>query len=69
MQRARARNGRTGSISVARGGGGGGQGAVVPPSNNAFSEFCRYIWKFVGICKPTSMSFVYTDKILKEIAV
>ena len=31
-------------ISVARGGGGGeGRGP-----NNAFSEFCRYIWKFVG---------------------
>ena len=22
--------------------------------------FCRYIWKFVGTCKPTSMSFVPT---------
>ena len=29
------------TTSVARGGGGG---------NNAFSEFCRYIWKFVGTC-------------------
>ena len=32
------------SISVARGGAGG---AAAPP-NNAFSDFCRYIWKFVG---------------------
>ena len=32
--------------------------------NNAFSEFCRYIWNFVGTCKPTSMSFVPT-KFLK----
>ena len=31
-----------------------------PPPNNAFSEFCRYIWKFVATCKPTSMSFVPT---------
>ena len=41
-----------------RGGGGGGGG------NNAFSEFCRYILKFVGTCKPTRMSFVPT-KIVK----
>ena len=34
------------STSVARGGGGGGRG----PPNNALSEFCRYIWKFVGTC-------------------
>ena len=34
------------TTSVARGGGGGG-GA--PPPNNAFSEFCRYIWKFVAV--------------------
>ena len=34
------------AISVARGGFG----------------FCRYIWKFVGTCKPTSMSFC-TDKV------
>ena len=39
--------------SVARGRGGGG-------GNNGFSEFCRYIWKFVATCKPTSMSFVPT---------
>ena len=32
-------------ISVARGGGGA---IAPPPPNNAFSEFCRYIWKFVG---------------------
>ena len=39
--------------SVARGGGGGGGGQggnCPPPPNNAFSEFCRYIWKFVGTC-------------------
>ena len=46
-----------------------------PPPHNAFSEFCRYIWKFVGTCKPTNMSFVpakykkYTNQILKEIPV
>ena len=40
--------------------GGGGAGGQRPPSNNAFSEFCRYIWKFVGTCKPTSMPFVPT---------
>ena len=40
--------------SVAGGGGGGGQ---LPP-NNAFSEFCRYIWKFVGTYKPTSILHV-----------
>ena len=37
--------------------GGGGQfsGAIAPPPpNNAFSEFCRYISKFVATCKPTS---------------
>ena len=46
-------------ISVAR----GGQGAIVPPPpNNAISDFCRYIWKFVGTCKPTSMSLC-TDKV------
>ena len=45
------------TISVARGGGGG---HLPPPPNNAFSEFCRYIWKFVGTYKPTSMSFVPT---------
>ena len=38
------------------GGGGGGGGAIAP--NNAFSEYCRYIWKFVRTCQPTSMSFV-----------
>ena len=33
-------------ISVARE---GGRGAIAPPPpHNAFSEFCRYIWKFVG---------------------
>ena len=51
------------SISVARAqrGGGVGRGAIAPPPpNNALSEFCRYIWKFVGTCKPTSMSFVPT---------
>ena len=37
-------------------GGGGGQ----PPPHNVFSEFCRYISKFVATCKPTSMSFVPT---------
>ena len=42
------------TTSVAR----GGRRASPPP--NAFSEFCRYIWKFVGTCKPTSMSFVPT---------
>ena len=42
------------TTSVARGGG----GPAPPPPNNAFSEFCRYIWKSVGTCKPTSMSFV-----------
>ena len=47
-----------GTISVARGG--GGRQLPPPPPNNAFSEFCRYIWKFVGTCKPTSMSFVPT---------
>ena len=40
------------------GGGGGPGGTIAPPPNNAFSDFCRYIWKFVGTCKPTSMSFV-----------
>ena len=47
-----------------------------PPPNNAFLEFCRYIWKFVGTSKPTSLSFVPTEylkpstnKILKETAV
>ena len=34
------------TTSVARGGGGGQGGNCLP--NNAFSEFCRYIWKFVG---------------------
>ena len=54
------------ATSVARGGGGGagGQFHPPPPPNNAFSEFCRYIWEFVGTCKPTSMSFVPT-KFLK----
>ena len=41
--------------------GGGGGGAIAPPPNNAFSEFCRYICKCVGTCKPTSMSFVPTN--------
>ena len=31
-----------------------------PPQIMFFSEFCRYIWKFVATCKPTSMSFVPT---------
>ena len=45
--------------------GGGGRGATAPPPpNNAFSEFCRYIWKFVGTCKPTSMSFVPTKYLM-----
>ena len=63
-------------ISVARGGGGGCRGAIAPPPNKSFSEFCRYIWKFVGTCKPTSIVIILyrqsiwsTDKILKEIAV
>ena len=47
------------AISVAGGGGGAGRQSP-PPPNNAFSEFCRYIWKFVATCKPTSMSFVPT---------
>ena len=47
------------NTSVARGGGGGEGGGAIAP-NNAFSEFCRYIWKSVGTCKPTSMSFVPT---------
>ena len=38
-------------------GGGGG----LPPPHIAFSEFCRYIWKVVGTCNPTSMSFVPTQ--------
>ena len=48
------------NTSVARGGGGGGQGAIIPPPppNNAFLEFCRYICKFIGTCKPTSMSCI-----------
>ena len=46
------------AISVAGGGGQGGNSP--PPPNNAFSEFCRYISKFVATCKPTSMSFVPT---------
>ena len=50
--------------SVARGEGGRGGGNCPPPPNNAFSEFCRYIWKSVGTCKPTSISFVST-KFLK----
>ena len=45
-------------ISVARGGQGGQ--LPPPPPHNAFSEFCRYIWKFVGTCKPTSMLFAPT---------
>ena len=54
-----------GITSVARGGGrGGGGNCPPPPPNNAFSEFCRYIWKSVGTCKPTSMSFLPT-KFLK----
>ena len=38
----------------------GGRGAIAPPppSNNAFLEFCQYIWRFVGTCEPTSTSFV-----------
>ena len=48
--------------SVARGGGGGGN--FPPPPHNAFSEFCRYIWKFVGTCKPTSMPFVPTKYLM-----
>ena len=41
------------STSVARGGGGGGggcwqEGQLPPPPHNAFSEYCRYIWKSVG---------------------
>ena len=47
--------------SVARG---GGRGAFAPPPpHNTFSEFCRYIWEFVGTCKPTSMSFVPTKNL------
>ena len=57
-----------GGISVARGGGGGvgggAGGAAAPPPNNAFSDFCRYIWKFVGTCEPTSMSFVPTKYLM-----
>ena len=44
------------NTSVAREGPGGGGGGP----NNAISEFCRYIWQFVGTCKPASMSFVPT---------
>ena len=47
-------------ISVARGWGVGA--AIAPPPNNASSELCRYVWKFVGTSKPTSMSFV-PDKV------
>ena len=51
--------------SVARGGGGGvgGAGGAIappPPPNNAISEFCWYIWKFVGTCKADKHSFVPT---------
>ena len=44
-------------------GGGGAEGppfAPPPPPHNAFSEFCRFIWKFVGTWDPASMSFVPT---------
>ena len=51
------------SATSVAGGGGGGRGAIAHP-HNAFSEFCRYIWKSVGTCKSTSMSFVPT-KFLK----
>ena len=34
-----------------------GVGAI---ANNAFLKFYWYTWKFVGTCKPTSMSFVPT---------
>ena len=51
------------AISVAGGwgwGGGRAGGQFPPTPNDAFSEFCRYISKFVATCKPTSMSFVPT---------
>ena len=35
-------------------------GEYPPPPRNAFSEFWRYIWKFVGTCKPTSRFTVPT---------
>ena len=42
-------------ISVARGGGGGRGGNCPPPPNNVFSDFCRYIWKFVGTLRNLSV--------------
>ena len=47
------------NTSVAGGGGGGKEGGQLPPIM-PFRSFAGYICKFVGTCKPTSMSFVQT---------